>query len=344
MGRTPNGPPGGPPRGRPPQNPRREPPEPPQRQGGARNVPHGTEQRAALRRRRKRRRALFFYIAVFLLVVVSAITLSLTVLFKIDTIQVTGTSRYQAQQIVETSGIVRGENLFLAKTGNARKAIESKLPYIKTAQISRRLPATIVIHVEDDTPKGAISYNEKYALVGSNDKVLEFADALPEGITLIKGLLLAEAKVGEPIAYAEDTPSSAASSETAASSGAPANASAEQVSSAQSALGSEAPTMHETKTIFQDLLKAIEDNGLDKITEIDLSDRYNIAILYDNRVTMELGLPTDLDYKIHYAKGILDAGGVKENERGVLNLSDALNNKVPFEPDYSVGSSSAVPG
>ena len=107
----------------------------------------------------------------FLFVVVAAVTLSLTVLFKIDTIQVTGSSRYPAQQIVSISGIVQGENLFLAKTKEARTAIESQLPYIKAATVSRQLPATIVIHVEDDTAKGAIAYEGQYALIGSGEDV-----------------------------------------------------------------------------------------------------------------------------------------------------------------------------
>lgn len=345
MAKAPNGTRGGPSGRRPPQNPRREPPEPPRRSSGGRNIPHGTEQRAALRRRRKRRRAILFYIATFLFVVVGAITLSLTVLFKIDTIQVTGSSRYPAEQIVEIGGIERGENLFLAKTKEARTAIEKKLPYVKTAKVSRRLPATIVIHVEDDTASGAIAYDGKYALIGNKEKVLEFVDALPEGITLVKGLELAKAKVGEPIVYADDVvpDSSVPVASDASETSSPSETQAEESSAVETAVSGET-TMHETKTVFQDLRKAIENNGLDKVTEIDLTDRYNVAILYDNRITMELGLPTDLDYKLHYAKGILDAGGVKENERGILDLSDAVNNKVPFEPDYSVSSAAPASG
>ena len=344
MARTPNVTRGGPPGRRPPQNPRREPPEPPPRFSNGRQVPRGTEQRAALRRRRKRRRAILFYIATFLLVVVAAVTLSLTVLFKIDTIQVTGTSRYPAQQIVQISGIVRGENLFLAKTKEARASIERELPYIKSAKVSRQLPATIVIHVEDDTASGAIAYEGRYALLGSSEKVLEFADTVPEGITLVKGLELAKAEVGKPIVYADDVEENTSSSTAegdASASAESSTSSSEAASAAITGVSGEESTLHKSKEIFQELRGAIEDSGLDKITEIDLSDRYNLTILYDGRITMELGLPTDLDYKLDYAKGILDTGGIKENEKGTLNLSDAVNNRVPFEPDYSNESASA---
>lgn len=339
MARTPNDTRGRPQNRRPPQNPPREPP----RYSGGRKIPHGTEQRAALRRRRKRRRAVLFYIAMFLFVVVAAVTLSLTVLFKIDTIQVTGSSRYPAQQIVSVSGIVQGENLFLAKTKEAGAAIESQLPYIKTATVSRRLPATIVIYVEDDTASGAIAYEGRYALIGSGDKVLEFVDTLPQGVTLVKGLELAKAEVGQPIVYADDVEQNSSSEGGDAEPDASSSEVLESASSASAPSEEEDATMHRSKEVFQELWKAIEESELDKVTEIDLSDPYNLVILYDNRITMELGLPTDLEYKLHYAKGILDAGGIKDTERGTLKLSDAVNNKVPFEPDYS-NSSTAAPG
>lgn len=338
MVRTPNGTRDGPQSRRTPQNPPREPPH----YSSGRQVPHGIEQRAALRRRRKRRRAILFYIAMFLFVVVAAVTLSLTVLFKIDTIQVTGSSRYPAQQIVSISGIVQGENLFLAKTKEARTAIESQLPYIKTATVSRQLPATIVIHVEDDTAKGAIAYEGQYALIGSGDKVLEFVDTLPQGVTLVKGLDLAKAEVGQPIVYTDDVElSSSPADDASEADGSSAEASGSSPS--ESTLAGGEDSSHKSKEIFQELWTAIEESGLDKITEIDLSDRYNLVILYDNRITMELGLPTDLEYKLHYAKGILDAGGIKDTEKGTLKLSDAMDNRVPFEPDYS-NSSVTAPG
>lgn len=330
MGTTQNRGRAGPPNRRPPQQPPRRPePEPQKRR---KRVAEGTAQRAEQRRRRKRRRLILFYIVMFLVVVIGAVTLSLTVLFKIDTIQVTGTSRYTAQEIVNTAGIPKGENLFLAKTKEAGTAIEKKLPYIKTAKVSRRFPAKIVIDVVEDTVSGVIVYEDRYAVLGENGKVLDFPEVIPEGVPVIKGLMLSKVELGEPIAFQENDTESEASEE--ASSSALQAAGAEEQSDEAA---SEDPVQQRNQETYETLMQAITDNGLDKISEIDLTDPYNLKILYDNRITMVLGLPTDLDYKIHYAKGILDEGGIQENERGVLNLADAVNNKVPFAPDYTGG-------
>ena len=97
------------------------------------------------------------------------------------------------------------------------------------------------------------------------------------------------------------------------------------------------------KETFQELSAAVTNNKLGKITEMDFSNPYKILIVYDGRIIMNLGLPSDFDYKIRFAKSILDAGKIKDNERGTLNLSVAVEeNNAFFDPNYSVTSSSAA--
>ncbi|MBW7571680.1 cell division protein FtsQ/DivIB [Caproiciproducens faecalis] len=273
-------------------------------QGGGRKGKYATpKSRADTRKRRRRRFLLLFYIFLFLAVIVGAVVVSLTVLFKIEAIEVVGTSRYPAQAIVQAGGIQKGENLFLAHTKNAAASIEQKLPYIGTAKVSRRLPAKIVIEVTQEAVSGAMEYKGKYAVVSANGKVLELATKMPENCTSIKGLSLSKAEVGKDIVYGDTS----------------------------------------QKETFQELSAAVTNNKLGKITEMDFSNPYKILIVYDGRIIMNLGLPSDFDYKIRFAKSILDAGKIKDNERGTLNLSVAVEeNNAFFDPNYSVTSSSAA--
>ncbi len=265
--------------------------------GGAKYA--SPKRRADNRKRRRRRFLLLFYIFLFLAVIVGAVVVSLTVLFKIETIEVAGTSRYPAQAIVQAGGIQKGENLFLARTGSAAAAIEQKLPYIGTAKVSRRLPAKIVIEVTEETVSGAIEYKGKYAVVSANGKVLELAEKMPEKCTAIKGLSLSKAEVGKAVVYADAS----------------------------------------QKETFQELSAAIKANQFDKITEMDFSNPYKIQIVNDGRIIMNLGLSSDLDYKLRFAKGIFDEGKIKDNERGTLNLSVVVEeNNAFFDPNYSVSS------
>lgn len=257
------------------------------------------QRRAEIRRRRRKRILLVFYIFTFITVIAAAVILSLTVLFKIDTIQVVGKSRYSAEQIVKSCGIKIGENLFLADVKDASSAVEQSLPYIGTAKITRSLPAKISIEVTEEPVSGVIAYNGKYAVVSAAGKVLELADKSPENYPAVKGLELSKAEVGKSIVY-KDT------------------------SKAQ---------------MFQELLTAIKDNQFQKITAIDVGTPSKILVVYDNRITMNLGLPSDFGYKLRFAKSIFTEGKIKDNEKGTLNLSVVTEeNNAFFNPDYSVSS------
>lgn len=263
------------------------------------SAPHkGREKRRAAASRKARRRKrllLIFYLVTFLIAIGAAVVLSITVLFRIDTIQVTGQSRYTEQEIVQMSGIEVGENLFLADTATAKQQIEEKLPYIGRAKVSRRLPAKILITVEEAEISGAVEYNGGYAIVSPEGKVLEITSAIPEGYSLIEGLDLKSADLGKKIVY-EDP---------------------------------------EKQEMFTELAQSLAEHGIAPITRMDLTNLYDIVVEYDGRITMEFGLPSDIDFKVRFAKTILSEPDMAEAQ-GVLDLSYCKeSNRANFEENAS---------
>lgn len=272
-------------------------------QTSRRSARYATPQRRAEARRRRRRRALLvFYLFVFITVITAAVALSLTVLFKIDSISVTGTTRYSAEQVVQAGGIRQGENLFLANTGAARQKIQQKLPYVASAQVSRRLPAKIVISITEEPICGVLEYKGKYAVVGTSGKVLDIAAKRPEGNTLIKGLPLSSAETGKQVVYADAS----------------------------------------QRTAFQELTAAISGVKLDKITELDFTNPYQLRVVYDGRIVMNLGPASELEKKLLFGKRVLESGKIKDTEKGVLDLSTAAEDEhAYFDPSYAASSASA---
>ena len=263
------------------------------------SAPHkGREKRRAAASRKARRRKrllLIFYLVTFLIAIGAAVVLSITVLFRIDTIQVTGQSRYTEQEIVQMSGIEVGENLFLADTATAKQQIEEKLPYIGRAKVSRRLPAKILITVEEAEISGAVEYGGGYAIVSPEGKVLEITSAIPEGYSLIEGLDLKSADLGKKIVY-EDP---------------------------------------EKQEMFTELAQSLAEHGIAPITRMDLTNLYDIVVEYDGRITMEFGLPSDIDFKVRFAKTILSESDMAEAQ-GVLDLSYCKeSNRANFEENAS---------
>lgn len=117
------------------------------------------------------------------LAVTVGIVLSLTVLFPVSNIKVTGNKVYTTDQIVKASGIVMGENVLLSG-GRAEESICRLLPYIAKVDVGRSLSGTITLKVTETKASAAFIFANKYALT-DGVKVLEIVDSLPDGMMVV---------------------------------------------------------------------------------------------------------------------------------------------------------------
>lgn len=275
----------------------KKPPKPPKPPKPKKPKPSLTPEQVRKRRRRNR---ILFTLSLIFAVVIAGVILSLTVLFHVTEIVVTGESRYTQEEIVQASHLATGGNLFTTDTSGAAGSIEETLPYIGSVKVVRKLPGTLLIQVEDIVVAGAVQYGDGYLVLGSNGKALEQVPYLPEGCPSIVGAKLSQAEIGKVVEYADE----------------------------------------EQKQLIETMSLAAEENELEDITQIDVSDPYNVKMVYNGRITLKFGLPTDLDYKIRFAQSVIDSE-ISSTDRGTLDLSLARDlSKVYFEPDYTVPDSS----
>ena len=141
------------------------------------------KRKARQRRIRKRRMIIGFSLFVVLLAVVGVI-LSLTVLFPINNISAKGSERYTAEQIISSSGIKLGDNLFV--TSVKIDTLREKLPYIQSVDIKRTLPDSIAITVKDAVPYACHFTEGKYYTVSREGYVLEALDEKTEALLEIR--------------------------------------------------------------------------------------------------------------------------------------------------------------
>ena len=147
--------------------------------------------------KKRRRKKAILYLVLFLLLLCVGAVLTFTVFFHIADFEVKGNSRYQAQEVIEASGIAKGENLFLCKTEQAAGRIAEKLPYVESVTIKRKLPDKLVITVKEAQLKLAVQQGNSYLIMTGSGKVLEIgATELPEGAALLKGV---EVKAPRPV-------------------------------------------------------------------------------------------------------------------------------------------------
>ena len=217
------------------------------------------------RARRRKRRAIFFYCFTFLFVIAAAVVLSLTVLFRIDTIEVNNTSRYSEQEILKACGIEEGQNLFLADTQTAARNIDQKLPYSGGVRVSRKLPNSLVVTVEEPVVSMAFEQDGQYVVVSKENKILEIVSKAPEGVQLITGMKLQKPASGKKYQPADE----------------------------------------KTEEAFLQLQEALNAASLDHITKIDVTDIYKMTVEYDGRIQILFGNVNDLSLKISSAKKII---------------------------------------
>ena len=158
-------------------------------------------------RRRRRGNFGFLYKLLSVLVICAAVVMALTLFFRVDTIEVTGTKRYTEKDVIEASGIQLGDNLFLLNKYEAARSIAEQLPYIdiEDIRIRRELPDTLLIDVaECGTPLAVIQDGSAW-LLSPKGKIVEQLPASQAGdYAVIDGCELLAPSVGTDIALSTE--------------------------------------------------------------------------------------------------------------------------------------------
>lgn len=239
---------------------------------------------------------------IVLVVLIIGVTLSLTVLFKCEGVEVIGTTRYSSQDIINASNLKYGENIFLADKGDAKKRIEEKYPYIETAEIGFTIPNTITIKVTEATPEYYIQDSTKFFITSKESKLLEEVTKRELDIPSIIGCKLKNPKVGE-IAQVEDD---------------------------------------RVITVLNEVANSMEINSVIGIKEIDLTDMSNIELNYEDRITIVIGMPEHIDYKMRTAMTIISTK-LTDSDKGRLDCSNLIEGRTDdkdnasyFQPNHFV--------
>lgn len=79
------------------------------------------------------------------------LTVVYKVVFVVKTVNVTGTEKYTDSEVLAASGIVEGDTLYSFSRTDAENEIIFRCPYIRSAEITRTIPNTVSVAVDEDT-------------------------------------------------------------------------------------------------------------------------------------------------------------------------------------------------
>ena len=180
--------------------------------------------RATLRRRRMLRRLTAF--AMLLCVIGAGIYLTMTMLFRINSIQVqtpdgkqvTEIAGYSADSILQRMGVQLEENIFSFEPGEKAAVLEQNFPLLGSIKVIRDYPNTVVVQVTEAVPAYAVQNGSKWLVISDKWKILSEESTQPEGLCTLYGGKLQDTTPGQGFWFVDDADAASASgSETAES-------------------------------------------------------------------------------------------------------------------------------
>lgn len=241
--------------------------------------------RRVQRNKKNRRKKLIFRSVAGVLFLVVGVIVALSLFFNINKIVVSGDAVYSHETVVKASGVSEGDNLIFLSKSKLNEKLSSELAYIGSVTVKRRLPSTLELVIKKTDAKLGVAMNGYFTLLDENGKVLEKdLETVGENIILVNLGEVESAELGKVIVLKENR-----------------------------ALTKLNAVLDECKKV-----------GINDISLMDLSDIYNIKLVYQGRITLELG-ETDsenLNSKLALGKAALDKQNEENNlYRGTINLT-----------------------
>ena len=269
--------------------------------------------RAAVRRRRAIRR--LTALALLLCVIGVGVYLTVTMLFKINTLEVAVDGEvvqevggYSSAEILQALGVHAEENIFSFDPAEKAAALEKQFPLLENIRVERDYPNTVVVRTNAATAVYAMQTSGGWLSLSAGLKILDKDSAQPDLIILCGG---------EPVST---TPGTQLEFETGPSG--PSSGSAASDSAASSEAG---PPTDKRIESLNTLLTALDSSELGAdVTRIEFEDPEQMAFLYQGRISVLLGTLNELDYKLRLAKYVLlneDGKGCSPTDTGMLDLS-----------------------
>ena len=129
--------------------------------------------------------------------------LSLTVLFPVRQCTAEGGTSYTAEQFGQAMGVgVVKMNLFTADKAQLARRVHAALPYAHIVKISRRLPGTLHLTVEERVPAFAQEQDGLWWLMTQDARLLGTAEEPPQGLMALTGAPLLEPAAGRRAKWA----------------------------------------------------------------------------------------------------------------------------------------------
>lgn len=234
-------------------------------------ITHDTFER--LRSRRERRKVLLrvLYIAGGAALCAVMVVIIAVFFLKVADITVSDSKIYDAETVTANCGISLGENLLKVDSAAVEQTLTAHLPYIRSARVELRLPSTVKITVDEDSPKYYTEVYGEYYILSDSLRVVERTDKIDAqvskyGLKKITCPPLIYAVAGRQLRFRKTA----------------------------------------NLSYTENVLSELEASGIyDKIVNISIKDKFRMYFVYDSRFKIIIGTNENLGIKLELAQQIL---------------------------------------
>jgi cell division protein FtsQ len=240
------------------------------------------------KRIRRRNRWLPLYIIIVLVLTAGVgVALSTSVFFNVETIVVTGEAQqYTVTEIVKAADVCSGDNLIKLDTDKVAKNIYDNLIYIETVTVEKKFPDELVIDVQKCRESYNIVFDNGILLASATGKIISNSVEAADDLPVFYGYLPAVLTPGEKLSSQDE----------------------------------------QKDKIFYLFTEIMSRELSSPITSVDMTDKYDIRVCFDDRIIFDLGNWNELEYKITLAETVIDRLGI--DKTGYLTMIG--NNQCAF--------------
>lgn len=238
------------------------------------------------------------YFSIFLVTVTALFFLIMAFqnLFDIKDIKVNGISAtvpYDAEDISKFLDIKKGTNLITYNSRKAESALMYEFPYIEEITVKKKFPKTLEINITENKGTLFIELGEDIFILSSNGKVLEIVDDPFYDGRIRTELIVNGVKrcvCGEYIVFDKN----------------------------------------ETLEILSSITEQLDKHGVaGKMTKLDIRDKFDVRLMYDNRFDIRFGTFENAENKIKLFATMIK-NKIWEDTTAIIDISDGSEALVEF--------------
>ncbi len=234
---------------------------------------------SARRMRRRNRMRPLYGLVVAALVVGVGISLSMTVFFNIQTIEIAGNApQYSAEDIAKASGVHTGDNMMRLDQEETAQNVMNQLVFVDDVQVKKKFPDTLVITVTPSIASYNVVDDSGTLQISAAGKILRNSPDTNSELPVITGFHPETREAGDMLASKDS----------------------------------------QKDQIFQSLTKIMAEGLQYPVTAIDMEDKYELVLTFENRICFKMGNWSDMTYKITLAQDVISQ--LAEDKNGYLYM------------------------